>query len=143
MNETNTLRCGLAVASRPCSANHQRSAFMSGFSPAVGEPRYPPYNYTDHIPRPTVIYIKREEDADEMVASLNGQVTLSLSCSYSLASRANLPSAIGLDLEWPFSRDMADGEKEGKVALVQLCDVDIILLVHVCKMKSVYTLSLS
>ena len=55
----------------------------------------------------------------------------------------NLPSAIGLDLEWPFSRDKAGKEKEGKVALVQLCDVDIILLIHVSKMESVYTSSIS
>lgn len=51
------------------------------------------------------------------------------------------PSAVGLDLEWPFSRDKAGIENEGKVALVQLCDVDIILLIHISKMESVYTLS--
>lgn len=38
---------------------------------------------------------------------------------------------------------MAGREKEGKVALVQLCDVDIILLVHVSKMESVYTVSIT
>lgn len=62
-----------------------------------------------------------------------------------MTSRApnNLPSAIGLDLEWPFGQDRTGDKKEGKVALVQLCDVDIILLIHVSKMESVYTLSLS
>ena len=35
-------------------------------------PAYPPYNYADHIPKPKVIYIRNEEDANEMVASLNG-----------------------------------------------------------------------
>lgn len=54
----------------------------------------------------------------------------------------NLPSAIGLDLEWPFSRE-GDKEIEGKVSLVQLCDVKTILLIHVSKMKSVYTVCLS
>ncbi|KAH9077699.1 ribonuclease H-like protein [Lactarius deliciosus] len=96
---------------------------MSESSVAVTKPQYPPYNYADYIPRPKVIYIKREDQADDMVASLNG--------------------AIGLDLEWPFSRDRTGVEKEGKVALVQLCDADIILLIHVSKMESVYTLSLS
>ncbi|KAF8262327.1 ribonuclease H-like domain-containing protein [Lactarius quietus] len=39
-----------------------------------------------------------------------------------------------MDLEWPYSR--VDGiEKEGKVALVQLCNVDTILLIHVSKME--------
>lgn len=44
-------------------------------------------------------------------------------------------SAIGLDLEWPFTLKRVGGAKEGKVALVQLCDADIILLIHVSKMK--------
>jgi hypothetical protein len=44
-------------------------------------------------------------------------------------------SAIGLDLEWPFTSKSVGGVKEGKVALVQLCDADIILLIHVSKMK--------
>ncbi|KAH9000542.1 ribonuclease H-like domain-containing protein [Lactarius hatsudake] len=107
---TNTLRGQQPVA------GFQRSAIMSESSVTATKPQYPPYNYADYIPRPKVIYIKREEQADDMVASLNG--------------------AIGLDLEWPFSRDSRTGvEKEGKVALVQLCDADIILLIHVSKME--------
>jgi hypothetical protein len=47
-------------------------------------------------------------------------------------------SAVGLDLEWPFISKRIGGAKEGKVALVQLCDADIILLIHVSKMKRVY-----
>jgi hypothetical protein len=43
----------------------------------VFEPAYPLYNYADNIPRPNVIYIKEEEQANEMVASLNGQVSRS------------------------------------------------------------------
>jgi len=49
------------------------------------------------------------------------------------------PSAVGLDLEWPFTPDKIGGGKEGKVALVQLCDAEIILLVHVNKMYRVYS----
>jgi len=45
-------------------------------------------------------------------------------------------STVGLDLEWPFTQNRFGGGEEGKVALVQLCDVDIILLIHVSKMKS-------
>lgn len=47
-------------------------------------------------------------------------------------------SAIGLDLEWPFTSKRIGGVKEGKVALVQLCDADIILLIHISKMKRAY-----
>ncbi|KAH9064583.1 ribonuclease H-like domain-containing protein [Lactarius vividus] len=115
-NKTNALRGQQStVAPRPSSAGYRRSALMSESSLAVTKPQYPPYNYANYIPRPKVIYIKTEEKADDMVASLNG--------------------AIGLDLEWPFSRDRAGVEKEGKVALVQLCDADIILLIHVSKME--------
>ena len=46
-----------------------------------------------------------------------------------------LPSAVGLDLEWPFTSNRIGGVKEGKVALVQLCNADIILLIQVSKMK--------
>jgi hypothetical protein len=49
-------------------------------------------------------------------------------------------SAVGLDLEWPLTLKRIGGVKEGKVALVQLCDADIILLIHVSKMKRVYFL---
>jgi hypothetical protein len=34
----------------------------------------PTYNYADTIPMPKVLYIRNEEQANEMVASLNGQV---------------------------------------------------------------------
>ncbi|KAH9167052.1 ribonuclease H-like protein [Lactarius sanguifluus] len=109
-NKTNTLRGQQTVAPPPRSADYRRSALMSESSLAVTKPQYPPYNYADYIPRPKVIYIKCEEKADDMVASLNG--------------------AVGLDLEWPFSRDTRTG-----VALVQLCDADIILLRFPRKVK--------
>ncbi|KAH9043609.1 ribonuclease H-like domain-containing protein [Lactarius hengduanensis] len=96
-NKTNTLRGQQTVSPRPRSANHQRSALMSESSLAVTKPQYPPYNYADYIPKPKVIYIKNEEKADDMVASLNG--------------------AIGLDLEWPFSRDRAGVEKRERLLL--------------------------
>ncbi|KAH9974325.1 ribonuclease H-like domain-containing protein [Lactifluus volemus] len=96
-------------------APHRSSAAMPVPKP-VFEPAYPLYNYADNIPRPNVIYIKEEEQANEMVASLNG--------------------AVGLDLEWPFVSKRIGGCEEGKVALVQLCDTDIILLIQVSKMKS-------
>lgn len=85
-------------------------------SSVLDNPPHPPYNYADHAPKPKVTYIKREEEANDMVAKLNG--------------------AIGLDLEWPFSRE-GGKEIEGKVSLVQLCDVRNILLVHVSKMERV------
>lgn len=66
LSQTNTLR------GRPIIA----SPFMSLSSLPVNPP-YPPYNYADHIPKPKVTYIKREEDVDERVDKLNGQVTLS------------------------------------------------------------------
>ncbi|KAI0252825.1 hypothetical protein BJV78DRAFT_1153462 [Lactifluus subvellereus] len=113
--------------SRSASAVHQGST--GTIKPPSTRPKlaYPLYNYADNIPTPKVIYIKKEEQANEMVASLNGQV---------------LPSelvfiAIGLDLEWPFNPERIGGGKEGKVALVQLCDADIILLIQVSKMKKV------
>jgi hypothetical protein len=49
------------------------------------------------------------------------------------------PSAVGLDLEWPYTSGRIGGAKEGKVALVQLCDAEIILLIQVSKMERVYT----
>jgi hypothetical protein len=112
-------------------------------SSVLDNPPHPPYNYADHAPKPKVTYIKREEEANDMVAKLNGQVTLSPPfLFFSFTHPNNLPSAIGLDLEWPFSRE-GGKEIEGKVSLVQLCDVRNILLIHVSKMESVYTVSLS
>jgi len=118
--KTKILRGRPIVASRLTSTNHR--PFMSWSENQYPPP--PPYKYADNIPKPKVIYIKREEHANEMIDSLNG-----------FSRSNNLPSAVGLDLEWPFSRDKAGNEKEGKVALVQLCDVDIILLIHISKME--------
>ncbi|KAI9513501.1 ribonuclease H-like domain-containing protein [Russula earlei] len=95
-------------------AKSDRSSGIVTKPPQPGS-AYPTYNYAENVPKPKVIYIKNEEDADEVVSCLNG--------------------AVGLDLEWPFTPSRLGGGQEGKVALVQLCDVDIILLIHVSKMK--------
>jgi hypothetical protein len=65
------------LASRSALAPYQRSATITKPPSAVPQPAYPLYNYADNIPRPKVIYIKKKEQANEMVASLNGQVSLS------------------------------------------------------------------
>ncbi|KAI0299388.1 ribonuclease H-like domain-containing protein [Multifurca ochricompacta] len=103
------------LASRSAFTRYQSPAMVTKPQPVIPVPQYPLYNYADNIPRPKAIYIKDEEHANEMVASLNG--------------------AVGLDLEWPFSSNRVGGVKEGKVALVQLCDADIILLIQVSKMQ--------
>jgi hypothetical protein len=60
----------------------------------------------------------------------NARVVVPASCNVGDAR-----SAVGLDLEWPFTSRRIGGVKEGKVALVQLCDADIILLIQVSKME--------
>jgi hypothetical protein len=64
--------------------------------------------------------------------------TRSSFCCVRSACTQRSTSAIGLDLEWPFTLERIGGAKEGKVALVQLCDADIILLIQVSKMKRMY-----
>jgi hypothetical protein len=56
-------------------------------------------------------------------------------CYVASCNVGDVRSAIGLDLEWPFTSSRIGGVKEGKVALVQICDADIILLIQVSKMK--------
>ncbi|KAI0040604.1 ribonuclease H-like protein [Auriscalpium vulgare] len=75
-------------------------------SAAKPEVKLPTYTYAEYIPKPTVVYVKTEEEANEMVEGLNG--------------------AVGFDLEWPIG---------GKAALVQLCDSSLILLIQVSFMK--------
>jgi hypothetical protein len=121
-------------ASRSAFASYQGSATMTTPPSVVMKMSYPPYDYADNIPRPKVIYIKKEEEANNMIASLNGQVSLSQIVPVCLRMNYH-PSAVGLDLEWPFTPDSVGVGKEGKVALVQLCDTDIILLIQVSKMQ--------
>jgi hypothetical protein len=61
-----------ALASRLVATDSHSSGVAA--KPPINRPMpmYPPYNYADNIPKPKVIYIKNEEVADEMVASLNG-----------------------------------------------------------------------
>jgi hypothetical protein len=61
-------------ASCPILAPYRGSAAMAK---PVSEWAYPLYSYADNIPRPNVMYVKEEGQANEMVASLNGQVSLS------------------------------------------------------------------
>ena len=55
-------------------ATDSHSSGVAASKPPINRPMpvYPPYNYADNIPKPKVIYIRNEEVADEMVASLNG-----------------------------------------------------------------------
>ena len=60
------------LASRSASTNFPSSGKVDKRLTKRPEPAYPPYNYADNIPIPKVIYIRNEEQANEMVASLNG-----------------------------------------------------------------------
>jgi len=60
------------LASRPVATDSHSSGVVAKPPTERPMPAYPPYNYADHIPKPKVIYIRNEEDANEMVASLNG-----------------------------------------------------------------------
>jgi len=60
------------LASYPVSINPQRPGIVIKPSSQPPEPTYPRYHYADNIPVPKVIYIRDEEVANEMVASLNG-----------------------------------------------------------------------
>ncbi|KAI0063662.1 ribonuclease H-like protein [Artomyces pyxidatus] len=71
------------------------------------------YSYADYKPKPTVLYIDTEEEANEQVVKLRGP--------------------IGFDLEWPYD---SRTEISGRVALVQLCDDNLILLIHVSQIQN-------
>jgi hypothetical protein len=59
-------------ASRPVFTNYKSSGVGTRPPPEQQELSYPLYDYADHIPKPTVIYITDEDRANEMVAGLNG-----------------------------------------------------------------------
>ncbi|KAH9927542.1 ribonuclease H-like domain-containing protein [Amylocystis lapponica] len=71
---------------------------------------HPLYSYKDFEPPPVVVYTKHEEEADELVQTLQGP--------------------LGFDLEWRvfFRRNATPTER--RTALVQLSDKRTILLVH-------------
>ena len=60
------------LASRPAPINSQNSGIVA--KPLTNRPEvgYPLYDYADNIPKPNVIYITDEEQANEMITSLNG-----------------------------------------------------------------------
>ena len=60
------------LASRPVATDSHSSGVAAKLPINRPMPTYPPYNYADNIPKPKVVYIKNEEVANEMVASLNG-----------------------------------------------------------------------
>ncbi|KAI0061181.1 ribonuclease H-like protein [Artomyces pyxidatus] len=111
-----------AVPTRPNSSESAQGSSSTKKAPTVGradnsrpESKMPLYTYAEYIPKPTVVYIKTEDEANEMVQALNG--------------------AVGFDLEWPVSF-RRNGAVDHKTALVQLCDADLILLIQVSAMKN-------
>jgi hypothetical protein len=60
------------LASRPASINSQGSGAVAKPRAKRPEPAYPLYDYADNVPRPKVIYIRDEDQANEMIAGLNG-----------------------------------------------------------------------
>ncbi|TFY80352.1 hypothetical protein EWM64_g3659 [Hericium alpestre] len=84
-------------------------------SKPAAKPTMPLYTYRDTIPKPTVMYIQTEEEADEVVQALNGPV--------------------GFDLEWRVFIRRGARMTERRTALVQLCDSTMILLLQVSSMQ--------
>ncbi|THH19391.1 hypothetical protein EW146_g1738 [Bondarzewia mesenterica] len=77
----------------------------------------PLYTYRDSIPRPTLMYIRSEAEANELVLALNGPV--------------------GFDMEWCCSPRRHGTSVHRPTALVQICDSSIILLIQLSAMKKV------
>ena len=61
-----------ALASRSASINYQGSGAVAKPRAKRSEVAYPLYDYADNVPRPKVIYIRDEDQANEMIAGLNG-----------------------------------------------------------------------
>ncbi|KAI0313420.1 ribonuclease H-like domain-containing protein [Amylostereum chailletii] len=76
----------------------------------------PYYTYKEYAPRPTVVYIRTEEEADDAIENLSGP--------------------IGFDLEWKVAFLNGGSVREGPAALVQVCDTSMILLIQVTSMKT-------
>lgn len=60
------------LASHSAPTNCQSPDAVAKPPPRLPVRSYPLYDYADNIPKPKVIYIRNEELANEMVASLNG-----------------------------------------------------------------------
>ncbi|KAI0063611.1 ribonuclease H-like protein [Artomyces pyxidatus] len=71
------------------------------------------YNYTEFNPNATLLYITTEEEANAKVQELRGP--------------------LGFDLEWPYDTVT---KATSRASLVQLCDSNIILLIHVSRMQN-------
>jgi hypothetical protein len=81
----------------------------------------PPPNSTGTYVPPSIVYTSCPDEADDLITLLKGDV-------------------IGFDMEWPFGyrfdhKEKRTKMKEGKTALVQICDDKIVLLLHLSKMK--------
>ena len=60
------------LASHPAATDSRSSGIVTKPPTKLPEPAYSPYNYPDTIPKPKVIYIRNEENANEIVGRLNG-----------------------------------------------------------------------
>ncbi|TFY58764.1 hypothetical protein EVJ58_g6213 [Rhodofomes roseus] len=77
-------------------------------------PALPLYSYKDYNPTPAVVYVRHEEEADDLVQALSGP--------------------LGFDMEWVISwRNKSCAER--RTAVVQLCDKRMILIVQLSEMK--------
>ncbi|KAI0037019.1 ribonuclease H-like domain-containing protein [Vararia minispora EC-137] len=74
------------------------------------------YSYQEYIPRPPVVYVRREEEVNEVLEDLSGP--------------------LGFDLEWKVINK--NGHRVGcPAALVQISDGSIILLIQVTAMERI------
>ncbi|OCH87160.1 ribonuclease H-like protein [Obba rivulosa] len=73
------------------------------------------YSYKDFKPRPTIVYTRHEQEANDLVETLKGP--------------------LGFDMEWPVILRRGRSPEYRKTALVQVCDERIILLVHISQMS--------
>ncbi|KZT63392.1 ribonuclease H-like protein [Daedalea quercina L-15889] len=81
---------------------------------ASATPSLPLYSYKDYDPVPAVVYIRHEDEANELVQNLSGP--------------------LGFDMEWVVSwRKRAYSEH--RTAVIQLCDKRMILVIQVSQMK--------
>lgn len=99
-------------------------------------PPLPIYSYKDLNPAPTRVYVRHEEEANELIGSLSGYVgspnAVYLRPIYFATDDEN-NSAVGFDLEWRVF--FCKGATARPVATVQLSDRRTILVIQVSAMK--------
>ncbi|KAH9915205.1 ribonuclease H-like domain-containing protein [Fomitopsis serialis] len=79
-------------------------------------PILPLYSYKDYYPAPAVVYVRHEDEADELIQALSGP--------------------LGFDMEWVVNwRNKAYTER--RTAVVQLCDKRMILVIQLSQMKRI------